>query len=486
MVVNNSEDLYALKDRANKAFEEKRYLDAVTDYSIVIDSESAPLSLLSVCYANRSYAHLLLENWNEAKNDSLACLRSKPSLQLSQKAYHRLGSAYFNLQQFSNAEAIFVKLVNLRPHDPRVQQSLLEAKEAAKAALNAKMLAAISLSDDIEQPAPIITGLPLDYNGFRIPDNLTLQTALIEVEKLRHIRPHITVIRDLLERVSVLLRKEPNVVRLNLEEGEKCTVIGDIHGQIFDLLYILSSNPPSASRPMVFLGDYVDRGSYSVEVFAAVLLLKLAAPSKIVLLRGNHETLNLTAIYGCKAEVTDKLHESMYKDFIKTFQLLPLCCIINDSAFAVHGGIPPNSDFMVSHIEQLDRFREPRNEAETKENDVMSALLWADPCPTFGTQPSKRGSGVSFGPDITERFLRDNNLDIILRGHEVQNTCVLTHNNRLATVFSAPNYVNMGNTAAVAFYDWQNNLTYQDFNSAPTPENALKPLHYCAPFSFFV
>jgi len=72
---------------------------------------------------------------------------------------------------------------------------------------------------------------------------------------------------------------------------------------------------------------------------------------------------------------------------------------------------------------------------------LMCELLWSDPQPQIGRSPSKRGVGIQFGPDVTNRFLRLNNLDYIIRSHEVkQEGYEVAHNGKCITVFSAPNY----------------------------------------------
>ena len=80
----------------------------------------------------------------------------------------------------------------------------------------------------------------------------------------------------------------------------------------------------------------------------------------------------------------------------------------------------------------------------------MCELLWSDPGPEPGRQPSKRGVGVAFGPDVTKNFLRDNGLDLLVRSHEVKEEgYAVEHDGYCITVFSAPNYVDqMGNLGA--------------------------------------
>jgi len=80
----------------------------------------------------------------------------------------------------------------------------------------------------------------------------------------------------------------------------------------------------------------------------------------------------------------------------------------------------------------------------------MCELLWSDPGPEPGRQPSKRGVGVAFGPDVTKSFLQNNGLELLVRSHEVKEEgFAVEHDGYCITVFSAPNYVDqMGNLGA--------------------------------------
>ena len=71
----------------------------------------------------------------------------------------------------------------------------------------------------------------------------------------------------------------------------------------------------------------------------------------------------------------------------------------------------------------------------------MCDLLWSDPQPQVGRSMSKRGVGTQFGPDVTQAFLKDNNLDYVIRSHEVkQEGYEVMHDGKCITIFSAPNY----------------------------------------------
>ena len=85
----------------------------------------------------------------------------------------------------------------------------------------------------------------------------------------------------------------------------------------------------------------------------------------------------------------------------------------------------------------------------------MSDILWSDPQPFQGRGPSKRGVGLSFGPDVTAAFLENNGLDLLVRSHEVKDEGYLVeHDGKCITIFSAPNYCDqMGNSGAFVKID---------------------------------
>ena len=115
---------------------------------------------------------------------------------------------------------------------------------------------------------------------------------------------------------------------------------------------------------------------------------------------------------------------------------------------------------------------------------IMCELLWSDPQPMMGRSPSKRGVGCQFGPDVTKKFLEHNNLDYIVRSHEVKdNGYEVSHNGKCITVFSAPNYCDtMGNKGAFINLWGSNNgkgLTppkYVTYEAVPHP--SVRPMAY--------
>ncbi|PPD92808.1 hypothetical protein GOBAR_DD10240 [Gossypium barbadense] len=199
--------------------------------------------------------------------------------------------------------------------------------------------------------------------------------------------------------------------------------------------------------------------------------------SAIYLARGNHESRSMNKIYGFEGEVRSKLSEKFVELFAEVFCCLPLAHVINQKVFVVHGGLFSVDGVKLSDIKAVDRFCEPPEEG------LMCELLWSDPQPFPGRGPSKRGVGLSFGADVTRKFLQDNNLDLIVRSHEVKDEGYeIEHDGKLITIFSAPNYCDqMGNKGAYIQFeapDLKPNIV--TFSAVPHPD--VKPMAYANNF----
>ena len=192
---------------------------------------------------------------------------------------------------------------------------------------------------------------------------------------------------------------------------------------------------PSETNPYLFNGDFIDRGSFSVEVIITLLAWKAAYPKHIFMSRGNHESKNLNKLYGFEGEVKKKYDVKMYDLFSELFCYLPIGHCINKKILVVHGGLFAKDGVKLEDIAKFNRVREPADEG------IMCECLWSDPTDLNGRHPSKRGVGVQFGPDVAERFLDDNGLKMLVRSHEVkQEGYEYQKGGRVLTVFSAPNY----------------------------------------------
>lgn len=251
-------------------------------------------------------------------------------------------------------------------------------------------------------------------------------------------------------------------------------VIGDLHGNIFDLIRILvMSGPPPANR-FLFLGDYVDRGQYSVEIVALLFAFMAKYPQHMFLLRGNHEFERVNSVYGFKNEVEaiyGSQGEELYAQINKCFNYMPLAAVVNGNIFCVHGGISPQ----VSSYRQLKRMKKP---IPTYDNNIACDLTWSDPSvETKDFLRSTRGNGVAFGVNAVKDFQKAFKVKHILRAHQ----CVELGIERFAgdvlyTVFSCSNYQDgSGNKCGLIYVNAEGNV--QSFSLPPIDqvprENAL-------------
>jgi len=145
------------------------------------------------------------------------------------------------------------------------------------------------------------------------------------------------------------LKSLPNTTRVIVGPSDRLTVVGDIHGQLFDLLHILDeSGFPSVSNKYVFNGDFVDRGPYGLEVMCILLALHSAFPTSVHLNRGNHEDFAICCAYGFQEECIHKYNEQCFGMFVEIFTHVPLFSIVNDTVLILHGGLFHSQDITIA------------------------------------------------------------------------------------------------------------------------------------------
>ncbi|KAJ3259310.1 serine threonine-protein phosphatase [Boothiomyces macroporosus] len=244
------------------------------------------------------------------------------------------------------------------------------------------------------------------------------------------------------------------------------TICGDIHGQFHDLTELFNVGGQLPDTNYVFMGDYVDRGYYSVETVSLIIALKVRFPKRIAILRGNHETRQISQVYGFYDECLRKYGSAnVWKYFTDVFDCLPLTALVENEIICMHGGLSPSLDTL-DHIRSLDRFQELPGEGP------MADLCWSDPDERYGWGISPRGAGYTFGEDISEAFLQNNGLSLIARAHQlVMDGYYWQHSGRVVTIFSAPNYCyRCGNQAAIMQVDEHRKRKLVQFDAAPRTE----------------
>ena len=181
--------------------------------------------------------------------------------------------------------------------------------------------------------------------------------------------PNEETVKELISKAKEIFIKEENVRSVHAP----VTICGDIHGQFFDLLELFDIGGRCPDTNYLFMGDYVDRGYQSIETLCLLLCLKIRYPTRIFLTRGNHESTEITQLYGFYDECVQKYgNTNVWKSFTELFNLLPLAAIVDSKIFCLHGGLSPE-------IKTIDQIRELDRKKDVPNTGPMCDLLWSDP-----------------------------------------------------------------------------------------------------------
>ncbi|KAJ3356791.1 3',5'-cyclic-nucleotide phosphodiesterase (PDEase) (3':5'-CNP) [Entophlyctis luteolus] len=306
-------------------------------------------------------------------------------------------------------------------------------------------------------PVPV-TSIPSDAEFFSKTDPTKPDLDFLKNHFIHEGRIKLEHAMYVIKNGTELLKAEPNL----LDVAAPITVCGDIHGQYFDLMKLLEVGGDPKTTRYLFLGDYVDRGYYSIECMLLLWSMKI---------------WHLTDYFTFKLECEHKYSIELYEACIESFRALPLGAIMNKQFLCIHGGLSPELTTL-NDFDNIDRFREPPT------SGLMCDILWSDPLEHFGQEQtdeyfvhnSTRGCSYNFSYNSACTFLEKNGLLSIIRAHEAQDLGYkmfrktrTTGFPALISIFSAPNYLDVyNNKAAVLKYE-NNVMNIRQFNCSPHP-----------------
>ncbi|ODV74466.1 protein serine/threonine phosphatase [Cyberlindnera jadinii NRRL Y-1542] len=463
------------KLKGNKALQANQFLEAVDHYTEAIRLNDSN----AIYYANRAQAEIKLEQYGAAIADCDKSLEVDPTYF---KALYRRGVAKSMLLRYKEAYDDFAGVLKLKPSDANTKRLQNEMSKHMRRIAFEKAIQ----SEDEDVFDFDLEHIPLEqtYEGPKLDITFDKETRDVTLGGLTDswMQELIKFYKDggklprkylyaLLMKAHQVLKQEPAYKEIKTSEIGDFTVVGDVHGQYYDLINMFTKNGfVHEKHGYLFNGDLVDRGSWSVEVIVTLLFYKILYPDHLHINRGNHETDGMNKMFGFADEVKHKHGAKPLAMFQEIFTEMPLLTLINDDYLVMHGGLISNPTMTLAELkDKVTKLSNPREGVEME-------LLWSDPQEEEGFGTSKRGIAFQFGPDITRQFCDTNNLKAIIRSHEVRmGGYSEEHDGKCITVFSAPNYCDStGNIGAVI--NFKDELEYFTFEAVEHP--AVPPMAY--------
>lgn len=244
------------------------------------------------------------------------------------------------------------------------------------------------------------------------------------------------LISELCNSALEIFKNQPTL--LTLTGNVMC--IGDTHGNIFDVVRIFKYGGYPISQKYLFLGDYVDRGEYSIDLIVLLLAMTIKYPQNCFLIRGNHELKLINAKYGFfESSFVRYKQIGPFNAVNEVFNYLPIAAVVNQRYFCVHGGI---SQYL-KHYHQINKIKKPFDDMENSSDyQLVSDILWSDPIDgPNGIPMQRRNIGIQYNEAMVAEFLNRNKLEAIVRAHTpIDNGVARQYNNMFYTVFSSSDY----------------------------------------------
>ena len=240
------------------------------------------------------------------------------------------------------------------------------------------------------------------------------------------------------------------VQKFNIKVGDKVIVVGDIHGSAHSLCrilldlqfmgYLKNNFKLSPGIFLVFTGDLIGRGAYSLEVLFLILKLKAVNPDNVIWIKGNHEDFSMNKLDGFHLEMEHKGLTNEILPLYLLFNLLPLaaygCCDNEEIIQFCHGGLPiffreDVGEYCISEclLSNLNSFLKDSDSyfcCMDSPEEKLCNYFWGDFFDGYGVRKLRRGDDV-YGVgirDIENFFIEIPGLKYIFRGHQHNSSSV--------------------------------------------------------------
>ncbi|KAG5638877.1 hypothetical protein H0H81_009180 [Sphagnurus paluster] len=383
-----------LKAEANKAFTGHDFPLAARLYSESIEKNPTEPTV----WCNRAYARMKLEEYGYALTDATQAIQLDPRYV---KAYYRRATCYMQILKPQSAVSDLKKILTLEPKNESVRAQLLATQKLIRKIEFEKAIEVEGEKSPVERCYEIIAEGGCDVDKTYAGPQLTLEDgkykithafikAMIEWFKDGKTLPK-RYVWEIVLGAHEHFAKTDSLVEVELADGVTCDVIGDVHGQFYDMLHLFSlTGEPSEKHYLLMNGDLVDRGSWSIEVILTAFAFKWLYPNYMFINRGNHEAKDMNRTYGFEGEAKHKHGEQSYKGanperqlFAHVFTALPLATLVSATKapikagkpdpilspqglkryFVVHGGLFSKDGVTLDDIRKIERIgRQPGQE----------------------------------------------------------------------------------------------------------------------------
>jgi protein phosphatase len=211
---------------------------------------------------------------------------------------------------------------------------------------------------------------------------------------------------------------------IEIKNARKVIFVGDTHGDLEASQKVIKDFLKKGNK-IVFLGDYVDRGSFSKENLDFLLEEKKKHPEQIFLLQGNHEGHRILKF--SPAEFWESLSQEEYQKYSQIVEKFPLAVVVKN-IIALHGALPK--------IEKLEDFEKIK-----VGDDNWIRICWGDFVEEeggdLGMDPLR--GRPKFGRDYFFNIMAKINKKVLIRSHDPM-APLFMYDNFCLTIFTSSVY----------------------------------------------